>query len=244
MKGFVMTPLLLAASLLVGPASAEPGQEMAWAETWTQAQRPGWTDDRGYDRRAGPRHDPDPPYIYRPGDPEPLPRYGPPSRQSGWDLGSGSEAYGGFGEGDARGANPAWHPSARQPGPADESGAVWSGGVGPYGDPLPPEVSAGGGSHWSGTPADRGGGASPQYRFRGDPEPGSAPSSPSWGDEVYRFRPLTEKELERRAQSRGWRPLDPADPAWGAAPGSRGLLDALTPPPRTYGFEPNPWLGH
>lgn len=92
------------------------------------------------------------------------------------------------------------------------------------------------------------------YRFRGDPPPGSRRRSMHEGADGYRFRPLTGQEAERRAQTPGWRPLEPDRPdrggsrpsssgqpsgtGWGGAP---GLMDALTPPPRTFGFESPPW---
>jgi hypothetical protein len=97
----------------------------------------------------------------------------------------------------------------------------------------------------------------PEYRFRGDPES----DSHAWtgGDEVggYRFRPLTQPEADRRVETPGWRPLGPEPSYPGTAhsgsadrssyerdrrssrPG--GLMEALTPTPRTYGFEPDPW---
>jgi hypothetical protein len=90
--------------------------------------------------------------------------------------------------------------------------------------------------------------AEPQYRFRGDPPPGSAASRGGQDHGGYRFRPLTDRETERRVQTHGWRPLDPAREMRGESDDGRsarppGLMDALTPPPRTLGFEPNPWLG-
>ncbi len=94
---------------------------------------------------------------------------------------------------------------------------------------------------------DVGGGlAQPQYRFRGDPPPDSRDWSVGQGESVYRFRPPTEREAERWTQSPGWRPVAPerASPS-GAEPGSTphpwGLMDALTPRPRTFGYEPSPW---
>jgi hypothetical protein len=99
--------------------------------------------------------------------------------------------------------------------------------------------------------------ASPEYRFRGDPSPDSRAG---WGGNEaggYRFRPLTEREADRRVQTPGWRPLEPGESNPGTAhsgtddwsnyarggrdrrPG--GLMEALTPTPRIYGFEPDPW---
>jgi hypothetical protein len=97
----------------------------------------------------------------------------------------------------------------------------------------------------------------PEYRFRGDPESGS--HARTGGDEVggYRFRPLTQPEADRRVKTPGWRPLGPETSYPGTAysgsadrssyerdrrssrPG--GLMEALTPTPRTYGFEHDPW---
>lgn len=85
----------------------------------------------------------------------------------------------------------------------------------------------------------------PTYRFRGDPPSGSGGWATREGDDRYRFRPLNERESERRVQERGWRPLAPdsGSPAkrQPGQPGQGGLIDALTPPARIYGFEPNPW---
>lgn len=82
----------------------------------------------------------------------------------------------------------------------------------------------------------------PAYRFRGDPPSGRNGWAELEADGGYRFRPLNERESERRVQERGWRPLerDSGSPA-GRQPGQGGLIDALTPPARIYGFEPNPW---
>lgn len=82
----------------------------------------------------------------------------------------------------------------------------------------------------------------PAYRFRGDPPPGAGGWTPRDSDGGYRFRPLNARESERRVQEPGWRPLAPdsASPA-GRQFGQGGLIDALTPPARIYGFEPNPW---
>jgi hypothetical protein len=101
------------------------------------------------------------------------------------------------------------------------------------------DPSRGAGQAWTGEP---------QYRFRGDPPPGSAARGAGPDHGGYRFRPLTDRETERRFETHGWRPLDPAREMRGETVDGRsapppGLMDALTPPPRTLGFEPNPWLG-
>lgn len=85
-------------------------------------------------------------------------------------------------------------------------------------------------------------GARQEFRFRGDPEPGSSQWSRQEGVEGYRFRPLTGQEAERRVQTPGWRPLEPVGPDRGRQTPSApaGLMDALTPPARTFGFEPPP----
>lgn len=148
---------------------------------------------------------------------------------------------------------------------ASEQGARWQPRAGSaWGEPdwrptAPEPVSAG--DPWSGNVPRAWGGradaapdpAQPVYRFRGDPPVGSRAwneihGSASGADEGYRFRPLTEREQGRQTSTPGWRPLErsPAsagdEQAW-TRDGSPGLMDALTPPPRAYGFEPSPWLG-
>ncbi|QVL50470.1 MAG: hypothetical protein KFB96_08615 [Thiocapsa sp.] len=81
----------------------------------------------------------------------------------------------------------------------------------------------------------------PEYRFRGDPQPWSGRWSGQEETPEYRFRPLTGREAEQRAQTPGWRPLEPGrDDRGGRTRAPAGLMDALTPPPRTFGFEPTP----
>ncbi|CRI62939.1 exported hypothetical protein [Thiocapsa sp. KS1] len=86
-------------------------------------------------------------------------------------------------------------------------------------------------------------GARQEFRFRGDPEPGSSQWSRQDLVDGYRFRPLTGQEAERQVQTPGWRPLEPVGPDRGGRTPSAppGLMDALTPPARTFGFEPAPW---
>lgn len=82
----------------------------------------------------------------------------------------------------------------------------------------------------------------PEYRFRGDPQPWSGRGSGYEETAGYRFRPLTDQEAEQRAQTPGWRPLESdRDGRSGRDRPPAGLMDALTPPPRTFGFEPAPW---
>lgn len=94
---------------------------------------------------------------------------------------------------------------------------------------------------------DEGGGlAQPRYRFRGDPPPDARDWGVGQGETVYRFRPPNEREAERWREAPGWRPMAPerASPAGvepGSAPHPWGLMDALTPRPRTFGYEPSPW---
>lgn len=49
--------------------------------------------------------------------------------------------------------------------------------------------------------------AYPRYRFRGDPLPGESGWRMDSGVATYRFRPLSEQELERIQSSSGYRPL-------------------------------------
>jgi hypothetical protein len=81
-----------------------------------------------------------------------------------------------------------------------------------------------------------------EYRFRGDPELGSSQWSRQDAVGGYRFRPLAGQEAERQVQTPGWRPLEPVGSDRGGQTPSTppGLMDALTPPARTFGFEPVP----
>ncbi|RKT46198.1 hypothetical protein [Thiocapsa rosea] len=82
----------------------------------------------------------------------------------------------------------------------------------------------------------------PEYRFRGDPQPWSGRWDGQEEAPGYGFRPLTGREAEQRVQTPGWRPLEPGrDDRGGRTRAPAGLMDALTPPPRTFGFEPTPW---
>ena len=80
------------------------------------------------------------------------------------------------------------------------------------------------------------------YRFRGDEKAGVSPEVPGAD---YRYRPLTDQELERGQATPGWRPVTPADR--GALPpplpgnvlmGPPGVAPAPFPEPGDYGFRP------
>jgi hypothetical protein len=83
-------------------------------------------------------------------------------------------------------------------------------------------------------------GAYPSYRFRGDPEPVASPWSSQPGGDDYRFRPLTDGELNRRGRGSVWHPGGPrTEPQWGESRGPEA--DRGYAPGPAYGFEPNPW---
>ncbi len=80
------------------------------------------------------------------------------------------------------------------------------------------------------------------YRFRGDGETGVSPEVPGAD---YRYRPLTDQELERGQATPGWRPMTPADrgalppPLPGNGPmGPPGVAPAPYPGPGDDGFRP------
>lgn len=77
--------------------------------------------------------------------------------------------------------------------------------------------------------------AFPNYRFRGDPVlPGGWQSQPY--DDMYRFRPLTDRELERYEDSDGYRPVTPLrGESWIGSP------DPVAWPHGAYGVERAPW---
>ncbi|NCC39400.1 MAG: hypothetical protein EOM21_08100 [Gammaproteobacteria bacterium] len=101
-------------------------------------------------------------------------------------------------------------------------------------------------SHWDdhARPPIREGAGGPgsetRYRFRGDPPLGSDASQVGAGQDLYRFRPLTEQERGRQDQGSHWRPLaSPPGERPPTVPRHPRLMDALTPPPSVYeGFEP------
>jgi hypothetical protein len=230
-----MTALLLAALLVFGMTSAAANAEALYGERWAQARGQAWGNEPAY----------------------PRPRYGGYEAPRSLDAreAQSPDAYGDGTRTYERGYDDVYR-DPHDPGgyPAE----TWSRTAAPEewgGSPaLPNDRRA------LYPPADAGLGRSelpgsqPEYRFRGDPPPGSDRRSTQEGADGYRFRPLTGQEAERRAQTPGWRPLEqdrlersgsrsspsgqPSGTGWGGAP---GLMDALTPPPRTFGFEPTPW---
>jgi hypothetical protein len=249
-----MTLASLVAWLILVLTYATIHQPAIGAEPWEQARQPIWGDEpdyrRGYElRSAAQDRDPRYPDAHRAG-----------NRQGSWS-GTGYGDYGvapaqgrgldGFVDRDGR-----WMEYAREPTgydrdghPIDEAGrypgSSWRGAPdfrvetddrdmrGGWRDvtPLPTYRNDVSGSE----------GRQPEYRFRGDPQP----SSGRWGGsdvvQGYRFRPLNDREAEQRVQTPGWRPLEPVRGDRRGRPSApAGLMDALTPPPRTFGFEPTP----
>jgi hypothetical protein len=174
-----------------------------------------------------------------------------------------TEPWSGSSEG--QGAPPPWGAETDRGWGAERSGVGWDHGRdhgwAPAGsrsqtgfEPwLGPDSGGRGGSDWRwdegatagqtmpAMPTAPGDPAQPVYRFRGDPPAGSERWDGASTIGGYRFRPLTDRESQRQVQTPGWRPLE-GDRAPPARPyGAPGLMDALTPPERTYGFEPNPW---
>jgi hypothetical protein len=83
--------------------------------------------------------------------------------------------------------------------------------------------------------------AYPRYRFRGDPEPGEGGWRIDSGGAAFRFRPLSEQELERIQSSSGYRPLGATQGASFYRP--QGLGDGWRPgadEPR--GLSSGPWV--
>lgn len=181
------------------------------------------------------------------------------SAQSAWDRSSTPDWGGDAGE-SGRGATasrPSWQeaspapwgaPSRRQWSGEDPSG--WQAPTWPPGDlrweqPAPARVESS--PQWERE--------SIQYRFRGDPMPGAGPAREFDAQSGYRFRPLSPAESSRGVDTPGWRPLEPSmsqssredpsnwrDPASGWRGGSSGgLMDALSPPPPSLGYEGVPW---
>jgi hypothetical protein len=206
-----MTPLLLVASLVLGVASAATNREAFGAEPWPSNPPPRWGEDPAYS--GG----------YETGWSNRDPQYPYPYRDSHYDPENGR--YDG---------SPPSSPEAAEPGTRVERDDRAP--AGRRQDPIArPDPLSGG----TGMAAPQ-----PEYRFRGDPPSGSNPWGGQDGSEGYRFRPLTGQEEERREQSPGWRPLDPNRRDRGGqapAPAPPGLMDALTPPARTFGFEPRSW---
>lgn len=258
MKGRFMTPLLLVASLVLGVASAAAIRDAFGAEPWTQAEQPTWggapTDSGGY-RTPWPDRNPQYPYSY-PDDGSRRTNDGARGapRYDGSDVAPASRRdVDGFPDRDGRRVDGARVPADGYRDNLYDSGAGWYPGSTlpgtdvpePWAESDPLAVPGGRRESFpsgdsrveSQTPA-----VSPEFRFRGDPEPGSSQWSRQEGVEGYRFRPLTGQEAERRVQTPGWRPLEPVGPDRGRQTPSApaGLMDALTPPARTFGFEPPP----
>lgn len=81
-------------------------------------------------------------------------------------------------------------------------------------------------------------GASPEYRFRGDP-PATGGTQAGEPDSELRFRPLTPRERERLGPTTRWRPTDEARRGGPLSPSPERstLFDALAP----EGPPPGPW---
>lgn len=125
--------------------------------------------------------------------------------------GGGSRPYPGVSEEAPYG----WNESPRFDGPRDGANA-YDGGWGSGGG-LPPAVARG-------------------YRFRGDGPAGEDAWRASRRRDGYRFRPLTEQELEQRDSVSGWRPRELERS--GERPARRD------PPPveEAYGYESDNWF--
>jgi hypothetical protein len=236
-------------------AVATTHQEVSGAESWGHAGRPTWGDEpaflRGYETPPVARdRDPRYPDAYRANDPRRDPHGGwsgagyggedvPPPQGLGQD---------GFIDRDGR-----WMEYAREPTeqyrhvPSDGEAGRYSASPWTVDPESPTEIHERGG--WRDAaprPAYRNEASGwanpePEYRFRGDPQPSSGRWSGSDGTQGYIFRPLTDRETEQRSLTPGWRPLDPdRSDHGGRASAPAGLMDALTPPPRTFGFEPPP----
>ncbi|SDX33443.1 hypothetical protein SAMN05421783_12155 [Thiocapsa roseopersicina] len=261
-----MTPFSIVAGLLLGLVSATAHQGAFAAESWRQARQPTWGDEPvysdGYEMQRSEfdsgSHDP---YEYRDDDLRRNDdRTWTGSGYAGYDIapGAGSELDG-FVDRDGRWVEGGREPAKRYRG--DPSGPPV---IGRYSDATSPSISTGtvstepwvdldartvqgGWRESSPGPSPWGEGAAPvspqpEYRFRGDPQPWSGRWSGQGETPGYRFRPLTGQEAEQRAQTPGWRPLEPdRDDRGGRTRAPAGLMDALTPPPRTFGFEPAPW---
>jgi hypothetical protein len=250
-----MTLSSLVAWLLLVLAYATTHQEAYGAEAWEQTRQPTWSEEpvyaRGYDLPpAAQVRDPRYPDAYR----TPDLRRDPQRDWSGTGYGGYDVAPtqdrgpDGFVDRDGR-----WVEYGREPTdryrdiPYDEPGRY---SASPWAVDPEPGVDRGdrgvrGG--WRDAapqpayPNEVSGPANPQpeYRFRGDPQPWSGRWSAPDGTQGYRFRPLTAQEGEQRSQRPGWRPLEPGRSDRGGRPAApAGLIDALTPPPRTLGFEP------
>ncbi|EGV17247.1 hypothetical protein [Thiocapsa marina] len=255
-----MTEVPLCGRLLLFLVYATAHQAVLAAEPWEQARQPAWDNEslylRGY-KMPPVAQDRDPRYpdAYRADDVR-LDTQGNRSGTGYGDYDMAPPGQGGFIDRDGRWRDGRWMEYGREP-------TGYSRDL-PYGEePDRYSVSPRRGDPGSGMATDDrgalggwpdatygradGNGFSgsanpyPEYRFRGDPQPSSDRWSGSDGTQEYRFRPLTEREAEQRSQTLGWRPLEPArSNRAGRTSPPAGLMDALTPPPRTFGFEPRP----
>lgn len=83
--------------------------------------------------------------------------------------------------------------------------------------------------------------AHPRYRFRGDPVPGGTGWRLESGPSSYRFRPLSEQELDRIETSTGYRPLGGAQGASFYRPESGDGFERASS--SAHGVTPVPWSG-
>jgi hypothetical protein len=227
-----MMPFLLVAGVLLGVATATANQSAFGAQSWGQARQPGWSDQPVYfDGYETPRsqfdlglHDR---YEYRNDDArrdDDRPRVG--TGYGGYDAApQAGRNLDGFIDRDGR-----WVERSRESAQGYPDDRYVPPARGRYSDVTTPAIPTGTSS------------PQPEYRFRGDPQPWSGRASGYDETAGYRFRPLTDQEAEQRAQTPGWRPLEQdRNERGGRARSPAGLMDALTPPPRTFGFEPAPW---
>jgi hypothetical protein len=254
-----MTISSLVAWLLLVLACATTHQEVFGADSWGQARQPRWGDEpdylRGYETLPAVQdRDPRYPDAYRADDLRRDPNGGwSGTGYGGYDVApaQGREP-GGFVDRDGRWMEYPLEPTERyRDAPYDNEPGRYS--PSPWAaQPESPVESGDSGVRggWHDTnpgPAYRSevpGPAIPQpeYRFRGDPQLSSGRWSGSDGTQGYRFRPLTDREAGQGSQTPGWRPLEPGrGERGGRTSAPAGLMDALTPPPRTFGFEPGAW---
>ncbi|HSO81860.1 hypothetical protein [Thiocapsa sp.] len=261
-----MTPFLLVSGLMLGLLSATAHQSAFGAESWGQARQPTRVDQPvysgGYETpRSGFDRGSYDPYQYRDDDSRRSDdRTWTGTEYGGYDIAPGADSgLDGFINRDGR-----WVERSRESAQGYPDDGYAPPARGRYSDATSPAIStgtaspdpwfdrddraAGGGWRESSTaPSAWGEGFGPdypqtEYRFRGDPQPWSGRGIVQDETAGYRFRPLTDQEAEQRAQTPGWRPLEPGrGDRDGRARAPAGLMDALTPPPRTFGFEPAPW---
>ncbi len=253
-----MTPVSFVAWLLLVLAYATTHQVASGAEPWGLAREPTWGDEpvyrRGYETPPT-TQDREPQYLdaHRADDVR-------RDLQGGWSgAGYGDDdrapvqgrGLDGFIDRDGR-----WVEYAREPtehsrdvpyndGPGRYSASPWTGDSDSRAE-MDDRDARGGWREATPPPAYRNAVSGPvnpypEYRFRGDPQPSSGRWGGSDGTQGYRFRPLTDREAQQRSQTPGWRPIEPGRSDRGErASAPAGLMDALTPPARTFGFEPRP----